>query len=1338
MLLVSGSAFSQYTFGPGDPAFDCGNGSLGTSVFANPGTYTWQGAPLINYNNSGGAGTFGFNCIEVTSSDVIIDCDGGTLDGSAADSGEIGIYLDEGISNVTIRDCTVRDFGWSFVRPDIGNVFINGTDDVSVVNSNITYTGASPSLGDCLAYSTANAEGLLVNNSNISRTAGVGATDESGIGSRDSAGNLNFARVSDVTLINSNFDNHDGMGVAINGYDLYIDGSSFGNNVMSGLYFSDSAAGVIDEIRRSNFNANGDYGIELVDARQIRISYNNVTSNTESGLEGYYLNDSIIMRNNFSLNAKGVGIFDSNSTTVRNNAIEDNTETGLIVSNGSLSGNCSGIDLLFNNLSGNSIGIMANYTYDSNISGNNISSSTNDGMVLRNVDPTTIADNRIVGSGDFGISACDLVNVSFLSNTVYNNNDDGIFITSCDLLVNENISFENNNISMNGNNGVNAEFTDYLYARENDFFSNLDNGLNLGSWVYAPVVSDNVFYGNSRGLFLGQWCDDGVVYGNNLTLNSPVGMEAASVFNLEVYNNDFYLNGGGPAFYIPASDTVNIHDNLFHNNEYGVYSDSGSSSINVTDNVFTYDLALLSESIHFSNVFDGLMEGNEITNSTAPGAALYATLSDGLDMLNNEITLSSGVGIYLDSSDSCDLFGNTVANSTLHGLYIEDSDYLDIEQCEISGNLRTGLHFDNSDYPVLENNDIFENHMAGVNFTGGSDLVHASRNSVYDNNLSGYFLNAGSDHALFEDEVLYGNGLSGTALTPESYSLYAFDSENITINRTTQHSSYGGFYFSSSQDVFVDNTESYNTVNDAFWFEDVDGFELTKSEAYNCGFGIYCDGTSTGIIRDSYSHDHSAGVYGIEVLDTSYINASNLRLYGNDAEWLVVHSSSRLNATDLWIGNDNRTGILWPSVDIDDSTNLRDSNILLGGDFVSLNSSDSNAEEMNVSATVSLGVGGCSGLAYYEEEGFPGTRAEIISDGTSFLPTGQSCLAGVATFDVESFSGYTASGFSPSGGGDEDKNLQVDHTKTCPEDNVELLASHSTEPVSNVEVKVIKYTPYGGVVSEGYTDDAGRYTFSPEHTATYRIYVSKGGYSFMNPYVIDYELCSGEAEDVGCSHDRNCADDEMCSGGTCVPVTGECGYASGHAWISYECCSDADCEEGKDCVDNICMTPEEQARMDMPELTSEEEVEAVEEAVENDTYEEEQPQDGESPPEEEEESASSEEEALAAIDDAAQAIQEADNEGKDTEEARQVFSRAQAAFEAGDYEGAIGLADEARMLAESAVADSGVNGEDQAEPEDEPPAQDGGGLGIVAILLVLVVLAALAGGAYWFFLKENK
>jgi hypothetical protein len=80
------------------------------------------------------------------------------------------------------------------------------------------------------------------------------------------------------------------------------------------------------------------------------------------------------------------------------------------------------------------------------------------------------------------------------------------------------------------------------------------------------------------------------------------------------------------------------------------------------------------------------------------------------------------------------------------------------------------------------------------------------------------------------------------------------------------------------------------------------------------------------------------------------------------------------------------------------------------------------------------------------------------------------------------------------------------------------------------------------------------------------IRVKKAGYAEI--FVFETVDCNPPE----CRTHDDCADDEYCVAGTCMNVTGICGYPQNHGWVHYACCSDSDCENGSlRCVNRTCV-----------------------------------------------------------------------------------------------------------------------------------------------------------------------
>jgi hypothetical protein len=71
------------------------------------------------------------------------------------------------------------------------------------------------------------------------------------------------------------------------------------------------------------------------------------------------------------------------------------------------------------------------------------------------------------------------------------------------------------------------------------------------------------------------------------------------------------------------------------------------------------------------------------------------------------------------------------------------------------------------------------------------------------------------------------------------------------------------------------------------------------------------------------------------------------------------------------------------------------------------------------------------------------------------------------------------------------------------------------------------------------------------------------------------------AQSLGCETDLDCLGTEACRNSVCVRVVGDCGYASGHTWVRYECCSDSQCATGV-CMDDHTCAPQPRESPSVP------------------------------------------------------------------------------------------------------------------------------------------------------------
>ena len=1234
VVALAGLSFAP-NFGMGmGPGLDCSLGP-GSPVLVNAaGTWDMVGPILPNYDPAG--------CVQVTASDVVIDCHGGAIAGTYMPS-DIGIYIAPGVDNVTIQNCIIQNFGQMATRYDVGNVYIDGATNVRIDGSTLMYN--IPAFGDHIAYNAFTpTSGLEVINTGLFTYGGGPIV--SGIGGRDPVGIPLPAPVSDVEIDNSPFIMNTGYGAWIQGDDVTITDSWFNYNLLDGVYI----IGDDDYIEGNDFSWNyGGSGLRIDDADGSQVIDNTFYWNTGDGLYLDTATDVYVYDNSFAYNYGGYGIWaeDVTDSTFELNNINWNGD-GIGVDTDALTWN-SNVDILDNDISGN-----MNYgaeLYDMSgleFSGNDVQYNYGGaGLYMENVDPSVIDDNDFIDQwGGYGVEAYDLDTVTF-SNNYFEYDNGGIYISTSSLINNPDCRFEDNELYNNYADGIYADYVDDAVFTGNIFHDNDDDGMHLYWSDSVRIYGDNEFTENSNnGLYLDTWCDNALVY-ENLFDDNDYGMYLYDSYNAEIYENDFTNNDGSAGLYIQDCDTVYLHDNDVLYNFYGIYVDP-TTGLTLEENTVSENNNI---GVFFDSVFDSTMEGNTISYNEFEG--IYMSSSDSIDVIDNTIEYNGQAGgfsgIYCTNTHFAEINDNTVMENDGDGIYLDDCDFATIDPNDIYGNYGVGLYMDNADYATVEDNNIYENEDHGV-YATDSVYGYFSGNTVYNNWGSGYQMDEDCDDSEFIGETIYGNGWDDN-----EYGFYGYDSNTMTLTDIELYNCYGGFEFEDVDDATFTNVNSYGHENDCFWLYGCNNFEMTNCHGWdsdNYGFYFGDGAANDGLLTDCSSHDHASGVYGMEIYDSSTVEVDNFMMYGMPDTWLYIEVGSTLDASvgdGLWMGLNDQFGGGWWYSSISpggDDLDLYDGNFLIANDFMSMDDGDSATDAISgETAFLSLlSHGSCSAAKYYVDTGFPQDRDEILTDGTTFTPATSSCSSGVATFEVAGFaSGYAVM----AGGGDDDgaKSMSItacSGAKVGEECIIKVKSGGSL--LSGAEVRVTTWQDgMLKVFNLGDTDGDGEVSFTPEYEGTHEIRATKSGYVTATSSF--WVSGSGEVPAAAeCTKDSDCASGYECVKGACELITEE-EITEEEEESEPECLTDMDCDEGFACVDSQCLETAMGGEMGivMDETTATEAIDAAQEAI-----------------------------------DAAKA------EGRDTAEAEALLEEAKAAFAMGSYEDAFQLAEEAENAAKNA------------------------------------------------------
>jgi len=540
-------------------------------------------------------------------------------------------------------------------------------------------------------------------------------------------------------------------------------------------------------------------------------------------------------------------------------------------------------------------------------------------------------------------------------------------------------------------------------------------------------------------------------------------------------------------------------------------------------------------------------------NVEEPDTGIYLDDCDSVNIINNTIQDDGGDGIHLYLSNFNILSGNIIMNNSEIGIYLEESSNNTLNNNTIYENGYCGVYFGGSPNNTLNNNTIYGNEDYGV-YLGGSPYNILINNIIYSNGNPEFEFEVGgivledADNLIIENNTIYSNLEMG---------IIVIGSENNIISNNTMYDHFLNILLTSNDDSTENTTISNNYLFEAGYniaIENSNTTNLTSNVIHNSGFGIFIIDvdSNNNTISSNIINNCSEGGIGIfegagnntfisniiyDIVDFGYAvlfdspgdnNIFNGTLVYNSTGYIQIVGEGSINTfNNLTLGYDSGGAgrINWNSLIIDGVTNLTFDNLILNEDFVSLNSSDEDAQEFNVTANITLSVDGCDSLEYYVKETHSANRSIILSDGITFTTDYSTCADSVSTFSVTGFSAYSVSGeveAASSSNGDDDDSSDAD----CRWDS-----DCSGDEFCNRDDECEEL-------------DCDSNEFIEDHEC------------------IEYECIF----DLDCSDNEVCNSDDECEELDCD----DCEYVDDHECIAYDCCSDSDCSDGEECNDHEC------------------------------------------------------------------------------------------------------------------------------------------------------------------------
>jgi parallel beta-helix repeat protein len=442
--------------------------------------------------------------------------------------------------------------------------------------------------------------------------------------------------------------------------------------------------------------AGSDAGINIDDANNVTISYNNIISNDL----GIYITPSSsynnIIGNNISGNDDdGIHMYSSFNNVI-GNEIYSNGRLGLnFDSNGPY---WRGNNIINNNISFNSYGMGFQNNNWSNIINNRIVSNTNHGLILFSASNNTIMDNNVSNNG-YGIYLRDS-NGNTIENNTSSNVNDGIHINTShhnDLVDNvlynnrygmniwnsSNNKISKNNISSSEGAGILLNYSNGNSLNENDIYSSGNRGIRLLSSSYNKIILNDIYSITWYGIELRNQSDENYII-----------------------NNHIHSNGFGLTLWDSSNNTI-IGNNLTQNNNENIGINPVSDNNVILNNDISYCVTGIS--ISSSN---NTITGNKIYSCGWAGISV-GDASDNHIIKNN--ILDNVYGIYITpNSYSNQIYHNNLINNTIQALDENDNNLWN-DSYPSGGNYWSD--FDNS------SEGAYDDYQGSIQIISGSDGI---------------------------------------------------------------------------------------------------------------------------------------------------------------------------------------------------------------------------------------------------------------------------------------------------------------------------------------------------------------------------------------------------------------------------------------------------------------------------------------------------------------------------------------------------------------------------------------------------------------------------------------
>ena len=913
-----------------------------------------------------------YPCVNITTSNVIFDGNGHTLEGSGFGRG-ISVYNSSTmLSNVTIKNIKIEDWDEGIYFSNVRDSTVENTETYSNDYSGI-YLGTSNNI--ILSNNTAdyNRYGIELHDSwyNTIVNNTVYENDDDGIYLENSDNNS----IQGTTV----YDNGD-MGI-------YLKTGSDNNTISNNQIY--------DTRPYSNHYVHQGYGVWLSASTNNSITHNTVYNHEHYGIALQLAHNNSVTHNTVYNNKwQGISLLYSNNTLIYNNIfnntdniyIKDSTNTWNITKTPGT-----------NILGGIYLGGNAWLKPDGTGFSKTCRDDNNDGIcdTAHKLDAYNVDLLPLTVSGPIGVESCKEINTSgyyILTRDLTNcSAQDCIRITASDVV------FDGNGHTIEGKGsgyGGGVSVHNSSKALSNVTIKNLE----IEDWKYG-IILENVYNSTIE---------------NNHAYRNTVGIELSSSSNNYITNNTVSNNRYG--ILVDYSDNNHIYNNLFNNtNNVAIYRSQniwnttktpGTNIVGgknrggnawlkpnatgvsqICSDLNDDDICDVVHELDTSNIDYlplAVVKPSEVGKCFEINAPGYYKLGE--DILNCTtkqcITITAsdvvldGAGHTIDGGDanaSIERFGIYVKNSSIElsnvtvknlnvtgwntGIYFYGVKNSRIENNQVNNN-KNGIYLDYSNHISLTNNTVYNN-SDGIYYWYAS-RTNITNNTVYNNSARGINLMVSHDNTLTNNII---NNNSGAGIRFEA------SNNNTLICNSAYNNGVGLHTITSSNNAIINNNLYKNTRGGISLCYSHNNTLINNSVYNNMQSGIILTLKNSTLKNNKVYNNMGHGIALFHLSDNNTLN--NNRVWNNKRGLSITLSNGTIMNNNVY--NNTQTGIA-----LSDSNNIRLTNNSVSSNSKGIVLRDSNNNSLTHNSIYS---NSWNGLRFDKSNGNTLTHNTVYDNG---------------------------------------------------------------------------------------------------------------------------------------------------------------------------------------------------------------------------------------------------------------------------------------------------------------------------------------------------------------------